>query len=402
MDSVVEFINDVGATCRGTVGTLLTLNYVAGEAVVSLVRWLCQIMWQVALSLGQAIHIMLEDFGTFLEEIAENVLFAAHGVVTAIEALVTAITDGANGLYMGIYKGVNSVHASMRWSLKIVYDASDWVGKSLYAAASTLFLAVSLIPQMLGHGLWGLFAAFRHLLWSIGEAGRQSAEAVRQAPLQAIVGFVAASLTVYLSYRTAKRLIVERQITTRHVVHWSFQALCLLYVLFVNFNVMIVRGTVRLIEFTLTHLHVPRFHQAGDSDQEDEADPDVIPAEVLDDSDAEEGARVAARQRTYNLLIKRRDERRKRRSKSKNNPRGSNAVEEEVEDLLLQQVEREREDKLCVICQDREKCIMILPCRHLCICQDCQVSLMQRTDQAHSRTCPICRKNVKQTIKAYL
>ena len=76
--------------------------------------------------------------------------------------------------------------------------------------------------------------------------------------------------------------------------------------------------------------------------------------------------------------------------------------EEDVEDLLLEQVEREREDKLCVICQDREKCIMILPCRHLCICQDCQVTLMQRTDQAHSRTCPICRKNVKQTIKAYL
>ena len=38
----------------------------------------------------------------------------------------------------------------------------------------------------------------------------------------------------------------------------------------------------------------------------------------------------------------------------------------------------------------------------LCICNDCQVSLMRRTDRAHSRTCPICRKIVKQTIKAYL
>ena len=38
----------------------------------------------------------------------------------------------------------------------------------------------------------------------------------------------------------------------------------------------------------------------------------------------------------------------------------------------------------------------------LCICNDCQVSLMHRTDRAHSRTCPICRKIVKQTIKAYL
>ena len=32
------------------------------------------------------------------------------------------------------------------------------------------------------------------------------------------------------------------------------------------------------------------------------------------------------------------------------------------------EVEREREDKLCCICHNQDKCMMMLPCRHLCIC----------------------------------
>ena len=108
----------------------------------------------------------------------------------------------------------------------------------------------------------------------------------------------------------------------------------------------------------------------------------------VDDSDNEETARVDQKRRNYDILL----QRRQRRTKKRLDDSG-----EDVEDLLFEQVEREREDKLCVICQDQEKCIMILPCRHLCICQACQGPL-----QAANNNCPICRKNVRQTIKAYL
>ena len=112
-----------------------------------------------------------------------------------------------------------------------------------------------------------------------------------------------------------------------------------------------------------------------------------------------------ARRRNYDLLIKRRNEKRSTRSKSKNSKQNSaennNA---DMEEILLEQVEREREDKLCVICQDQEKCIMILPCRHLCICQDCHTKILRRNNlnQNNPKTCPICRRHVKQMIKAYL
>ena len=65
------------------------------------------------------------------------------------------------------------------------------------------------------------------------------------------MGFVAASVFMYLFYRTAKRIIVERQITPRHIARWSFQALCFFYLMFINANIMVVRSAVRIVEFTL-------------------------------------------------------------------------------------------------------------------------------------------------------
>jgi len=396
MDNIVTFINDVGTTFKGSLGTLLTLNYVIGETVVGLAKTICHTLLNLLIGIAQAIHVLLEDLGIFLEETCESLIWTLNLVITSIDTFFSTLYDGGLGLYLLITKGLHSVYASLCWTLRLIYEASDLVGKTLFLSVSNLVYGISLIPQILADSLWCLYHAFRSILCAVGEGGRQTVHAVKEAPLQAVLGFVAASVFMYLFYRTAKRIIVERQITPRHLARWSLQALCFIYVMFINANIMVVRSAIRLVEFTLSHLHVPRFHHAGDSDEEeDHGDPDVI--HDVDESDPENEERLEIRRRNYDLLVKRREERRQRRSRSKaiNN-------QEDVEDILLEQVEREREDKLCVICQDKEKCIMILPCRHLCICNDCQVSLMQRTDRPHSRTCPICRKMVKQTIKAYL
>jgi hypothetical protein len=64
---------------------------------------------------------------------------------------------------------------------------------------------------------------------------------------------------------------------------------------------------------------------------------------------------------------------------------------------LLHQLEQEQESKLCVVCQDRNKCVIVLPCRHLCLCTECSVII--QTDHG---TCPICRQNVRRTMKIYV
>jgi hypothetical protein len=50
--------------------------------------------------------------------------------------------------------------------------------------------------------------------------------------------------------------------------------------------------------------------------------------------------------------------------------------------------------RMCVICKERPKCVLYMPCRHLCACQDCGHS--NRLVQ-----CPLCRQNILERINVY-
>lgn len=50
----------------------------------------------------------------------------------------------------------------------------------------------------------------------------------------------------------------------------------------------------------------------------------------------------------------------------------------------------------CVICQDKMKTVVLLPCRHLCLCQECYKQLRR-----YKRECPMCREPYEYSIQVY-
>ena len=50
----------------------------------------------------------------------------------------------------------------------------------------------------------------------------------------------------------------------------------------------------------------------------------------------------------------------------------------------------EASDNVCVVCQDNDAVIVLLPCRHACLCDSC---LAQMT------ACPVCRTNIDSYFK---
>jgi hypothetical protein len=52
------------------------------------------------------------------------------------------------------------------------------------------------------------------------------------------------------------------------------------------------------------------------------------------------------------------------------------------------------QQNLCVICLDNEKSVLLMPCRHLCVCEEC-------ANRANLARCPVCRDRIEQTIKVF-
>ena len=59
--------------------------------------------------------------------------------------------------------------------------------------------------------------------------------------------------------------------------------------------------------------------------------------------------------------------------------------------------EEEFDSKLCVVCQDAQKDVIFLPCRHMCACTSCARRLVGRL-----ALCPVCRAPIRQRMEAFV
>lgn len=59
---------------------------------------------------------------------------------------------------------------------------------------------------------------------------------------------------------------------------------------------------------------------------------------------------------------------------------------------LMEENERLKSERLCVICLSKDKNVLFLPCAHLAACLDCSLSL---------QNCPMCRAKIQASVRTF-
>lgn len=68
---------------------------------------------------------------------------------------------------------------------------------------------------------------------------------------------------------------------------------------------------------------------------------------------------------------------------------------------MEKEIERERDKRKCVVCQDQLKTVLILPCRHMCLCVPCAERIVQILP-TYRRLCPLCRVRIEKVMNVYV
>lgn len=132
------------------------------------------------------------------------------------------------------------------------------------------------------------------------------------------------------------------------------------------------------------------------SDDEDDSNSDE---ELEIDSDSDNDSNAASEISDINIQLP--DLHGDRYNDIRQSVTPSRVTEEMSHQDLQKVIESEKEKRMCVVCQDRSKSVLVLPCRHMCLCLECANRIARSRTREH-RKCPLCRTRINTIMNVYI
>lgn len=245
---VIETINSIGQAVTTTVTLLIQLNHWINQNVVGLAMSLASLLTSSLVALAAAVHIALEDLAVFLADTHESFVTVVDFVFACVDGVIMTAVSTCLGVQSAVCCAVSAAVASAVSVYGAVYTAVTGLGHMVTLLWSSLVFLFGLAPKT----AWALGAAVWTGVTSVGSAVAAAVSAVHvqvvEAPLEAVTGLAAAVLLA----------ISLKRIHARSGMTMALRVVCLVYFYLMKSLIFGARCLIKLVEMTLSHLHVTR------------------------------------------------------------------------------------------------------------------------------------------------
>uniref|UniRef100_A0A1Q3F942 Putative e3 ubiquitin ligase n=1 Tax=Culex tarsalis TaxID=7177 RepID=A0A1Q3F942_CULTA len=395
---IAEFIVNVFQL----VNYLLKISIFIGKVLVEIIRNCSLLAWKVLQAIGRFMVVFYEDYAYFIEDFRCALNSIAAFVIECLSAicggLVRAVLAIGDGIAVG-YHGVGELLSGRLLTVPIF--TVEFVKQVLVLLGNGVWFLVTL-PGQLAQGFWECFSTGLKVLEGFSrDVGAKSLEIVcrlavflvKDVPLQSVGGL----FVLALAYMYPK--------CTKSVLNFCFRVVRYFYRKLLPYGRGIRRkflearskisqlltrtlGTALIcfvfIRDRAVHIYDTELRQAlvliRDFFTFTERQPALRPQPHLAriqqrDSSTSSSSRSSSTGSERSVAVR----------------RSSPAKQDGTSGGLLASI------GLCIICEDNEKSVVLVPCGHLCLCKRCANQLSH-----YDQYCPLCRMLIHRKVEVFV
>lgn len=346
-----------------------------------------------------SVHVLLRA----KEQLCRGVLLVLEGcgialslVVYFINTVVNFVLISTQNVYMVGLSVWQTVSTPLQKVLELILTCLTFLYSCVVGTSAFLWspcklvvdFVVSLVHMFVSVFILNMYGLLLTVTIALTTTAYLNPELTRQAALRAVEYITSVPALRRLSlalHHLASALQSSPRLARAHVQRLQ-RMLHHLYLLERGLWQQLTRTSSQLGLFLRTHLHRDNNNGApGDEDPNEER-------RGPPDGRAGDGAH----QETLDLVPPSSSTDRPLKKQSSSSKNSKPLPAENLLTLLKEQEDR----KKCVICQDCNKTVVLLPCRHLCLCRDCTNILLRQPIYQHN--CPLCRHMILDTMDVYL
>uniref|UniRef100_A0A336KQ72 CSON013591 protein n=1 Tax=Culicoides sonorensis TaxID=179676 RepID=A0A336KQ72_CULSO len=348
----VDFFNFVGAF----INFLLNFSYYLGKLLVALGVWTFELIKTISINLSDLCVILYEDFSYFSSDIWIYIETIGTTINNGFKSVIDGIVHAGSNVTNAVTKIITDGGFKITNLFKVLSDFTIWclfkVKEFLLLLGNGTWFLITLLPKLLltiSHVCW---KACQDLWENLKEACRVTSNRISVAtksaynyfidvPLHCAIGLVVLYLVFRYRYKIFRKIMSILQGIYNVIQQYSHE-----------FNRYRISRRQRRVQV-----------------QEGEETIELLMATSPPLFAPSNGPTA-----------------RKPLRRSPRNPK-----REETKTSLTQS------SLSCVVCLDRKKTVVVLPCRHLCLCTPCSRQLPN-----FQNSCPLCRNEISETIETYI